>query len=104
MNLNQKFSILFWLKKSKMNRQGLVPIWVRITVDGHRATQKQVLPEYWDAEESVVRKDCKDAKCLTSFLPRLESRSHGTVRSYHHTLLVATLLHQFTINCLHKLC
>ncbi|MFN8335450.1 MAG: tyrosine-type recombinase/integrase [Cyclobacteriaceae bacterium] len=71
MNLNQKFSILFWLKKSKMNKQGLVPIWARITVDGHRAefsTQKQVLPEHWDPEESIVKKECKDAKTLNEFL------------------------------------
>ena len=48
MNFNQTFSILFWLKKAKMNKQGFMPIWVRITVDDERAefsTQKTDLFE-----------------------------------------------------------
>lgn len=61
---HQKFSILFWLKKDKINKLGLAPIWARITVDGKRSefsTHRQVPPQFWDSEtESVSRKYDKD--------------------------------------------
>jgi len=46
--MNGKLSTLFFLKKNKMNRKGLVPVFVRITVDGKRAeipTNQKVTPE-----------------------------------------------------------
>ncbi len=50
MNLSQIFSILFWLNKAKMNKQVLIPIWIRIAVDGRvrrRAPRKnRFIPSY----------------------------------------------------------
>ncbi len=37
MNLDQSFSILFWLHKTKINSDGMAPIYIRITIDGKRA-------------------------------------------------------------------
>jgi hypothetical protein len=71
MNLNQTFSVLFWLKKAKMNKQGLAPIWARITVDGERAefsTQKQLYPKFWDAENNLALRQFSEARSLNEYL------------------------------------
>lgn len=76
MNLNQKFAILFWLKKDKTNKQGLAPIWTRITIDNNRAefsAQKQIHPDHWDSKECVVTKRCPDAKPLNEYLMLLKA-------------------------------
>lgn len=76
MNLNQKFSILFWIKKSKMNKQGLVPIWARITLDGRRSefsTQKQIYPKYWDAANSKVLDKCSESSHVNDYLTLLRA-------------------------------
>ena len=52
MKLNQNFSILFWIYRSKITKQGLVPIYVRITIDGDRteySTKRVVEPDAWDS-------------------------------------------------------
>lgn len=36
MKINEELSVLFWLKKTKMTKEGLIPIWVRITIKGIR--------------------------------------------------------------------
>ncbi|MFD2145460.1 Arm DNA-binding domain-containing protein [Mucilaginibacter antarcticus] len=36
MKVNEDLSILFWLKRQKATKEGLVPIYVRITVKGGR--------------------------------------------------------------------
>lgn len=71
MNLNQKFSILFWLKKSKMNKQGLVPIWARITLDGRRSefsTQKQIYPKFWDTANNKVLDKFNGSRYVNDYL------------------------------------
>ena len=71
MNLNQTFSILFWLNKAKMNKQGLIPIWIRITVDGKRAecsTQKQIHPKFWDAENNKVLDKYSESRSINDYL------------------------------------
>lgn len=76
MNLNQNFSILFWLKKSKMNKLGLVPIWARITLDGRRSefsTQKQINPKYWDAANGKVLEKCIESKHVNDYLTLLKA-------------------------------
>src|SRR5690606_35701279 len=54
-----------------MNKQGLVPIWVRITVDGKRAecsTQKQIHPKFWDTENNKVLDKHSDARSINDYL------------------------------------
>jgi integrase len=88
MNLNQTFAILFWLKKTKMNKQGLAPIWVRITVDGARAefsTQKQIYPRFWDAENNLALKEFSEAKATNDFLTLVKA---DILR--HYNMLIST--------------
>lgn len=56
MNLNQRFSILFWLKRNRVNDDGESPIYMRITIDGKRAecaTFRDIKPEYWDTSKGL---------------------------------------------------
>jgi len=71
MNLNQTFSILFWLNRSKANSKGLVPIWARITVGGKRAEcsiKKQILPGLWDLENNKAKGNSDEAKAINNYL------------------------------------
>ena len=65
-----------------MNKQGLVPIWARITVDGHRAefsTQKQVLPEHWDGRIHCEEGMQRHIGLSTNSYP-LQSRDHSSLQ------------------------
>lgn len=88
MNLNQKFAILFWLKKDKTNKLGLAPIWTRITIDGQRAefsTNKQIYPKCWDAENMVALKEFSEAKPLNDFLTMMKADLFR-----HYNILLST--------------
>lgn len=55
--MNQKLSILFYQKKSKTDRNGKAPIYVRITIDGVRADFSsgiKVEPKLWNAQRQKV--------------------------------------------------
>lgn len=88
MNLNQTFSILFWLNKAKMNKQGLIPIWIRITVDGKRAecsTQKQIHPKFWDMENNKVCEKFSEARSINDYLTLVKA---DILR--HYNILLST--------------
>lgn len=54
-----------------MNKQGLIPIWIRITVDGKRAecsTQKQIHPKFWDAENNKVLDKYSESRSINDYL------------------------------------
>jgi len=88
MNLNQTFSILFWLHKARTTKQGLAPIWVRITVDGKRAqcsTQKQIYPKFWDAENSKVSDKYSESRLINDYLTLVKA---DILR--HYNILLST--------------
>jgi site-specific recombinase XerD len=71
MNLDQTFSILFWLRRHKTDKKGYAPIWIRITVDGQRtecSTAQKILPEHWDAEKGIATDGCPTAKIINDYL------------------------------------
>lgn len=88
MNLNQTFSILFWLNRSKTNSKGLVPIWVRITVDGKRAEcsiQKQILPGLWDAQNNKAKANSLEARSINDYLVMVQAEI-----TKHYNILLST--------------
>lgn len=71
MKFNQNFSVLFWLARAKQNKSGLVPIYVRITVDGERSecsTGRQIDPQYWDVENEQATDEYLEASVLNEYL------------------------------------
>ena len=56
--MNENISILFYLKRAKVNAQGLVPIFQRITINGKRidnSTGKFIDPSKWHTELSKMK-------------------------------------------------
>lgn len=75
MNLDQSFSILFWLNKCKANSKGLAPIYVRITVDGKRAecsTSKSIKSEHWNSNKGLPEPNYYLAKPISEYLRQTE--------------------------------
>jgi integrase len=88
MNLNQTFSILFWLNKAKMNERGFAPIWVRITIDGKRAEsslKRQILIHHWDNENGKTSKSCADADAINQYLIMVQADI-----TRHYNILLTT--------------
>lgn len=88
MNLNQAFSVTFWLNKAKTNKQGLTPIWLRITINHKRAecaVQKFVQVKHWDMEHHRVRAGCSDANAINDYLDLVRSE---VLR--HYNILLTT--------------
>ena len=66
MKSNQTLAILFWHRKSRMDKNGYAPIICRITIDGLEEefwTSKKVHVDEWDieAKRAVKGKDFKKA-------------------------------------------
>ena len=51
------FSLLFFIKRARLNKNGEASIEMRVTINGTRAeasTKRSVLPEYWNREKGRV--------------------------------------------------
>lgn len=60
MQVKQKFSLLFYLKRSKRNQEGC-PLYVRITIDGLKdeiSLQLRIQPKDWDMATKTVLPGC----------------------------------------------
>lgn len=71
--IRSSFSILFFIRDSKVNKEGKAPIEVKITVNGNKcnfSTGKQVNPEKWDEchyfESSSNQSEYRTGKEYTS--------------------------------------
>ncbi|MFN5416829.1 MAG: site-specific integrase [Flavobacteriia bacterium] len=75
LNVNQSFSILYWLYKSKA-KNGKAPIYCRIVVDGKRteiATKKWIEPDKWNSSFGSSIGKSEEARSLNSYLETLKS-------------------------------
>ena len=60
MHVKQHLSILFYLKRRKATKDGLIPIYVRLTIDGLQAEISlgcKVLAEQWDDTNKLLSSD-----------------------------------------------
>ena len=61
MKINDQLSVLFLLEKSRPTKEGLLPLTVRITLEGVRAEfmlGKHVLPDFWNIVVHYKGCDC----------------------------------------------
>jgi len=73
MKVNQELSILFWLWKAKQTKDGMVPIYVRITVNGLRdgfSSGKKIHADYWNEETGFAVRACKDAVSINNYITK----------------------------------
>lgn len=71
------FSILFLIKRNKLNKKGEVPIYMRITVDRERSetTIKRSIPdEYWDSDRSKAKRGYKYYKQLNAYMDQIRNQ------------------------------
>lgn len=91
MKLSQNFSILFWIYRSKVTKQGLVPIYVRITIDGDRAecsTKRVIEPDAWDSDKEKVIDTHAEASIINDYIRLV----YGEINR-HYNMLLATQTH-----------
>lgn len=75
--MNSKLSILFYAKRAKTTTDGLIPIYLRVTIDGERielSTKRYTLPEKWSIEGSCMKGTSAEAKATNSFLDTLKAK------------------------------
>ena len=75
--MNTTVSILFYIKRAKINNDGVCPIYVRVTIDARRfefSANKSVAPENWSGEGSKVKGSSKEARSINDHLNYLKNK------------------------------
>jgi site-specific recombinase XerD len=75
--MNTTVSILFYIKRAKVNSNGVCPIYVRVTIDAKRfefSANKSVPPNQWSSEGSKVKGGNKEARLINDHLDYLKSK------------------------------
>ncbi|MFA6084256.1 Arm DNA-binding domain-containing protein [Mucilaginibacter sp.] len=55
--MNKSFSLLFYVKSSKLSADGTAPIYLRITIDGQRieiSSKRRVIPSKWNTSAQKI--------------------------------------------------
>jgi site-specific recombinase XerD len=75
--MNKTFSLLFYVKKSKVIANGTAPIYLRITIDGKQteiAAKRYINPDKWNSGAQKVNGGAEDIRTLNSYLKTLEQQ------------------------------
>ena len=70
-------TILVWIYKSKLNKAGQAPIYIRITYDNDRrniATGYSIEPDRWNKEKGLVKGKQNDATAINDYLQQAQSK------------------------------
>lgn len=81
--LEKSFSLLFYLKKPKNYSNGVMPIYLRITVDGiakEISTGRNCDPLKWNTTSERCNGTKEDVKSLNAFLDTLQTKVHEVRR------------------------
>ena len=76
-NMKHDLIVLFTVKRSKINKAGLVPVYLRITVNGERAelsVNRKVALKKWDAKLQRAVGRSESARVLNDYLDGAETR------------------------------
>lgn len=77
------FIVHFWLKKKSIRKNGTIPIYLRIRLDGNSAdisTKVTVMEEHWCSKAERVNPKAKDAKYINNALDDISSDIKNTYR------------------------
>ena len=75
--MNTSVSILFYIKRAKVNNLGVCPIYTRVTVNAKRfefSTNKSINPDKWSSEGSKVKGTNEEARTINSHLDYLKNQ------------------------------
>lgn len=97
MKVNEGLSVLFWVRKSKISSDGMMPIYVRFTVNTVResfSSGKKVRPEHWNDELGIAVKSCPDYKSINAYVQQTtrELEKHYDRLRENGSLVTAAML------------
>ena len=75
--MNTKLSVLFFVKRTKTNINGLLPIFIRITVNGERiefSTKRFTTSDKWSIEGKRMKGTSAESKATNSYLDALTAK------------------------------
>jgi hypothetical protein len=82
--MTHKISILFYGKKSRTTKDDMVPIYIRITVNGIRvydcSTSKLIEVTKWSPEAGKVKGNSEEARITNNYLDALKNKVHSCER------------------------
>ncbi|AIG30310.1 recombinase [Flavobacterium psychrophilum] len=85
--MQNKISILYYVKRTKPNSNGQVPIYSRITVDGKRfemSTNRFIEPSKWSSEANKMRGNTDEARSINSYLDILKGKVYDAQKELIH--------------------
>ncbi|HDY68218.1 MAG TPA: site-specific integrase [Candidatus Scalindua sp.] len=71
------FRILFYIKKTKLLKNGQAPIFMRITTNGERAeisTERSIMKKLWDQKKEIAKGNTPEANKLNEDLAKMRDR------------------------------
>ena len=77
--MKHKMSILFYVKSSKVSKNGFLPIYQRITINGTRielSTSKFVEKSKWNTAAGKIKGNSEEARLLNSYLDILKNKAY----------------------------
>ena len=78
--MDTKLSILFYRKIARTNKDGMVPIYLRVTIDGERfeqSTQRYILLSKWSADAGKAKGGTEEARTINYFLDALKQKVYN---------------------------
>ena len=75
--MNTKLSVLFFVKRTKTNVDGPLPIFIRVTVNGERiefSTKRFTTSEKWSVEGKRMKGTSAESKATNSYLDTLKAK------------------------------
>lgn len=102
--MNTKLSILFFVKRTKTNVNGLLPIFIRVTVNGERiefTTKRFTTSEKWSVEGNRMKGTSAESKATNSYLDALKAKvSDIDIRKIDHEFITSYEFYLKTVcNC-----
>ena len=79
------FTILFFIKKSKLLKDETAPIYMRVTVNGKRSEisiKRSVKPNLWDTARNKVKGNAKESQELNEYLNSIR----GQIQNHQQAL------------------
>lgn len=83
--MSQSFKVLFYLKKGKGKKVGVLPVYVRLTIDGKRvewSVQQSCEEAKWNKQSGRMYGAKEEAKKLNLFLDAIQAHIYDVQRDY----------------------
>lgn len=92
--MNTSVSILFYIKRAKVNNLGVCPIYIRVTVNTKRfefSTNKYINPEKWSSEGSKMKGTSEEARSINNHLDLLKNQIRDAQMDLMHSKTPITI-------------